>query len=229
MNTLALQEFERYVERQIAPATADINNLADENRLHVQKLVYTNLVDRFDAMIDNAILGNCRAATLVERAMAAMAKEISEADLVRFLIDSGDIQTAVDERLRAGLRNSVMRDRHSMKLAALFDAFGFERKLVAGRPRVNVNTGRIIERMKPLHSTIPHSICGYADWLYARRNSVVHGAGTTKFLSNDRAQLKKLYNCEPAKILNIRLSSITTTAAFYKDVVSLFVQKVSGT
>jgi hypothetical protein len=220
MNTGALQEFEKYVDRQILPATTDITNLADDNRKHVQKLIYTNLVDQFDAMVDGAILDNCRAEPLVERAMSGMAKELSEAELLRFLMYSSDIQTAVDERLRAGLRNSVLRDRHSVKLAALLGAF-VVRGNFQGKPRVNVNTGRIIDKMKPYHATIPHSICGYADWLYSRRNSIVHGGGTNKYTDNDRAQLKRLYNCEPARILTIRLSSVTIAAAFYKDVVGL--------
>jgi len=38
--------------------------------------------------------------------------------------------------------------------------------------------------MKPQHRKIPYSICGYADWLYARRNSIVHGAGAKSLLEN---------------------------------------------
>jgi len=55
MNVERLTEFLRYMEKEILPATVDIENLADANRKHVQKLVYTNLVDRFDSMLDGAL------------------------------------------------------------------------------------------------------------------------------------------------------------------------------
>ena len=88
-------------------------------------------------------------------------------------------------------------------------------------PRVNISTGAIIDQIKPQNKAIPYSICGYADWVYSRRNSVVHGTGTTKFLKNDLVQLDKLFKCKPAKTIRIQLSSVKTAAAFYKSVVDL--------
>ena len=90
-----------------------------------------------------------------------------------------------------------------------------------GVQRVNVSTGYILEAIKPQLKTVPYSIAGYADWLYSRRNSVVHGAGTNKFLQNDIQQLKKLYKKEPAKTFKIKLSSVQNTVIFYKEVIRL--------
>jgi hypothetical protein len=223
METNQLQDFTKYVDVQILPATTDVGNLDDPNRKHVQKLIYTNLCDRFDAMIDGTILDNCRVESLVTQATAGMTQQITEADLLKLLMHSGDIQDAINEKLRASLRNSVLRERHSKKLAKLFVAFGvtvdFQKK-----PKVNVNNGKILEKIKPQHETIPYSICGYADWLYSRRNSIVHGAGTASFLQNDKKQLKKIYNCTPAKKIRLKLSSTTTAADFYKSVVELLMQ-----
>jgi len=222
MNLQALLGFEKYVDKQILPASSDVGKLDERSRKHVQKLIYASLVDQFDSMIDATILENCRAEHLVERATAGMTQQITEADLLKLLIQSGDIQEAVDEKLRMALRNSVLRERHSKKLAALLRALEVTIDYQS-KPRVNVNTGHVIEKMKPFRKTIPHSICGYADWLYSRRNSVVHGAGTT-FLENDRVQMKKLYHCEPAKRLVVKLSSVRLAATFYKDVVSILAQ-----
>ena len=78
---------------------------------------------------------------------------------------------------------------------------------------------KILEKMKPKKNVkCPYSICGYADWLYSRRNSIVHGAGTSAFLKNDRQQLKKFYKREPAKTFKISVGSVQTTATFYKEV-----------
>ena len=37
-----IKDFNRYVAKEILPATEDLENLDDGNRKHVQKLVYTN-------------------------------------------------------------------------------------------------------------------------------------------------------------------------------------------
>ena len=58
MNTNALTEFISYIDKQILSSVSDIKSLEDKSRKHVQKLIYTNLVDRFDVMIDRSILDN---------------------------------------------------------------------------------------------------------------------------------------------------------------------------
>lgn len=81
MNIDRLRNFSKFVDKEILPATQDLEKLDDANRKHVQKLVYTNLVDRFDSMIDGAILDNCREAALVEEAGKRLNKPITELDL----------------------------------------------------------------------------------------------------------------------------------------------------
>ena len=103
----------------------------------------------------------------------------------------------------------------------LFQVFQTEQQ-AKNCPRVNVSTGKILEKIKlQKNIKIPYSICGYSDWLYSRRNSLVHGAGTSSFLPNDKLQFKKLYNCEPAKAFRISLGSVQITAIFYKEVARL--------
>lgn len=220
MNTDRFDEFQKFVEKEILPATADIEKLADTNRKHVQKLVYTNLVDRFDATVDGSLLENCRKEHLVEEAMKGMMQQITEADLLRLLMHGGTIQDAIDIRLKDVLRNAVLRQRHSKKLATLFKVLKPDVECWS-KPRVNNATGQILEKMTPRQKTVPYSICGYADWLYSRRNSIVHGAGTAKFLDNDAKQIAALFKCKPAKTFKIKLSSIKNTAKFYQDVIEI--------
>jgi len=220
MNTDSMTDFIKYVDKQILPSVEDIQNLPDASRKHVQRLVYTNLVDRFDTMLDVALLQNCRCKHLLSQATGNMTQSITEADLVKLLIHSGSIQDALDEKLKMSLRNTVLRARHSRKLATLIAAFDGPVN-VSTLPRVNISTGAILDKIKPQHKTVPYSICGYADWVYARRNSLVHGGGTTRFLDNDRKQIEKLYRCKIAKSHKVKLASTTVSSSFYKNLVAL--------
>ncbi|EAQ96082.1 hypothetical protein [Congregibacter litoralis] len=221
MQINSIDEFRRYLAREIEPAILDLANLDERNRIHIQKLIYTNMVDRFDTMVDSLILDNCREKGFFESSLSDMSGVVTESDLVKILIQGDNLQEALDEKLKSGLRNTLLRNRHSRKLTALFLVFQPEVNCV-GVQRVNPPDGKIKAKVTPQNAVkIPYSISGYADWLYSRRNSIVHGGGTNRFLENDRAQLKKLYKREPAQTFSIKLGSLTVAAAFYKDVVDL--------
>jgi len=220
MNKKVIRDFKKFIDKEIDPALEDLGNLEERNRVHVQKLVYTNIVDRFDTMIDISILDNCREEAVADLSMKDMTGTVTESDLVKILLQGEDLQGALDIKLKNGLRNTVLRQRHSLKLNTLFSVFKPEINCM-GAQRVNVSTGYILETMKPQLKTVPYSIAGYSDWLYSRRNSIVHGAGTNKFLQNDIKQMKKLYKKEPAKTFKIKLASVQNTVVFYKEVVRL--------
>src|SRR2546428_635295 len=116
MNTDKIKAFQKFVESEILPATAELKKLDDAQRRHLQKLVYTNLVDRFDSMVDGTILENCREESLIEKASKDLTQPITEADLLKLLLHSGNLQDALETKLKNGLRNTVLRERHSKKL-----------------------------------------------------------------------------------------------------------------
>lgn len=221
MDTSKLAEFRAYLANVVLPASKDAERLADANRKHIQKLIYTNLVDRFDAMVDGMLLENCRSDFLMAALTKDMTQPITEAELVRLLVKTNNIQSAITDKLQMTLRNSMLRERHSRKLSYAFNAFEAE-EYATLQPRVNVSTGSLLTKIKPQGSTVPYSVCGYADWLYSRRNAIVHGAGTSKYLKNDVAQLKKLYKCTPTTTFKIKSSSIKVAAEFYQNVASVF-------
>lgn len=213
-------DFRKFVDKELLPATRDLERLDDANRKHVQKLVYTNLVDRFDAMVDGAILENCRQEHLVSEALKGMTQPFTEADVLRLLMQGESVQDSIDARLKDVLTTAVLRQRHSKKLSTLFKVLKPEEDCW-NKPRVNTATGQILEQMTPQQKTVPYSVCGYADWLYSRRNSIVHGGGSAKLLNNDLQQIAALFKCKPARTLKIKLSSIKTAATFYQSVVDL--------
>lgn len=221
MDKTALKDFLRYLDKEVEPAIKDMGNLTEKNRLHIQKLVYTNIVDRFDTMIDDLIINNCREEIFMDKSLADMSGNVTESELVKILVHGENLQGALDIKLRNGLRNTVLRDRHSKKLTSVFNVFDPDIDPVNAQ-RVNLPTGKIHTKITPQKALkIPYSISGYADWLYSRRNSIVHGGGTNKFLENDREQIKKLYKKEIAKQFTIKLSSIKVMLIFYRNVVEI--------
>lgn len=226
MNPESILDFKKYVEKEIRPAAAELEDLDDSRRKHLQKLVYTNLVNRFDAMVDIAILDNATEESLIKRATKNMDGNVTEAALVELLLQGTNLQDALVAKLCGALRYTLLKERHSKKLSALFEAIQSDVQ-VWNHPRVNVSTGRISVKIKPQNRTTPYSICGYADWLYSRRNALVHGTGSSTFLKNDITQLKKLFKCTPAKRIIIKLAAIKTAAAFYDDVSEMLLAEVT--
>lgn len=220
MDSSRIRDFTKFLNKELTPGVDELEKLSTTNRKHVQKLVYTNLVDRFDYLVDKLILDNCRDDFLVNKAFASNDQPVTESDLVTLLLNSADLISALTTRLQNKLRMSVLQDRHSRKLFTLLnlcnDIGEFDKK-----PRVNPSTGEIADSFKLQIKTTPHSICGYADWLYSRRNAIVHGAGASKILDNDRKQIKKYYNVVTTKTFKISTSSIRTAVKYYKAVCSL--------
>lgn len=216
MDKTALNDFGKYINKEVEPAIKDIGNLQEKNRFHKQKLVYTNIVDRFDTMVDCLVVDNCREEGFIERSLADMSGTVTESELVKILIHGENLQGALDIKLRNGLRNSVLRERHSRKLTTVFNVLQPEIDPVNAQ-RVNLPTGKIHAKVAPQKAVkVPYSISGYADWLYCKRNAIVHGGGTNIFLENDRKQLKKLYKKEPAIQFSIKLASVKVMVTFYR-------------
>jgi hypothetical protein len=223
MKTDSITQFVQYVDSVVLPATEDLEKLDDANRQHVQRLVYTNLVDRFDSAVDVSLMMNCREEYLCTKLLEHMDQTVSEAELLRLLMNEAGVQVAIDARLQNALRNTALRQRHSKKLEMLLATFGHDLPALK-KPRVNISTGDILNKMTPQIKTTPHSICGYADWLYSRRNAIVHGSGSTKLLPNDIEQLKKLYQCAVIPSFRIKLASVTNAVTFYKSVAQLLLE-----
>lgn len=69
MNKEKIFEFESFLEKEVASATKELEPLPEQSRKHLQKLVYTNLIDRFDSMIDHVFLDNALHEELLKEAV----------------------------------------------------------------------------------------------------------------------------------------------------------------
>ena len=86
MDTDAIDDFLWFLEAEIEPAALEISKLEDSSRKHIQKLIYTNLVDRFDTMVDKCTLANCREGSFAEDALKSADKPVTEGELYRLLM-----------------------------------------------------------------------------------------------------------------------------------------------
>lgn len=215
-------EFKSFLEKELTPALEELAKFEDEkSRKHIQKLVFTNLVDRLDFCIDNTLLVILETNdTLIDRLLVKHREPISEANILKLFLSESPKEIAVS-RLKETLTSTLLRKRHSEKLRELLTLTNNNMAELKS-PRVNPSSGRILKSFKVQNKKIPPSVLGYSDWLYSRRNAVVHGGGNSNYLENDLVQLKKLYNVVPAKTFKLSLSSIKVTGLFYADLVEKF-------
>ncbi|WP_428515714.1 hypothetical protein [Roseovarius sp.] len=212
--------FESFLNKEIEPAIEEIAALKkDASRRHIQKLLYTNVVDRFDSMIDYCILENCEAEYFRGRALKVADSPITEAQLIEYLLHGDKLNDVLRDRLQEGLRTRLLRERHSAKVNHLVLATKPDEKWFFNELRVDPNKGKIHESKIANHNKkIPQSVIGYADWLYSRRNALVHG-GTNKFNATDRKYIKEKWKIDLSDSFTISLGSLRTALKFYSDVV----------
>ena len=220
MELRSIKEFELFLKKVVEPSIKDAEKLDDGSRKHIQKLLFTNIVDRFDSTLDSLFLDNCRHPDLQEVALKGADEPITNGQLFKLLIDAGSIEKTIEEQLRSGIRQNVLRDNHSQKLRTFLRLCVPETNAHVDKPRVRLE-GDIVDSVKPQKGAkMPPSIVGYADWLYSRRNSVVHGSGTSAFLEADKARLKKVFKVSVTHS-KISLSSCKTALAFYRSLAAL--------
>lgn len=215
-----IKEFKSFLEMDLQPAIAELNKITDEkSRKHLQKLVFTNLVDRFDYCIDKTLLELIDSKELIEELLESHKKPVNESEILKLMLSAESPREIAIERLKDTLRNTILRSRHSEKLGKLLKTMNVDDNKWR-KPRVNPSTGQIFDEYKPQNNKIPASIEGYADWLYSRRNAIVHGGGKSKLLDNDSKQLEKKFKCKAAKTVRLQLSSIENAGKFYTNLLA---------
>jgi hypothetical protein len=143
-------------------------------------------------------------------------KPINESEILKLMLSTESPHQVAMEKLRDTLASTLLQRRHSEKLGKLLKVLGVKDSEWK-KPRVNPSKGEILNKFTPQNKSIPASIEGYADWLYSRRNAMVHGGGKYNWLDRDLKQLKKKFECEPGRTVKLSLSSIRIAAKFYSD------------
>lgn len=223
-----LKEFKDYLECELGPAINELGKIGETSRRHLQKLVFTNLIDRFDYCIDKTLLKLLEASDeFQDEILGEHNKPINESEILKLMLTAETPHQVAMEKLKDTLRRTILHKRHSEKLSKLLSVMDVE-EVLWRKPRVNPSLGKILNTFTVHNSSVPASICGYADWLYSRRNAIVHGGGQCKWLDRDLKQLKKKFNCDPGKTVKLSLASIKNAAQFYSDLLDkhLFVKSL---
>src|SRR5260370_38494563 len=63
MNLDAIDALLTFLDTEVSSAVTELGKVAEGSRKHLQKLVYTNVVDRFDPTIDHLLIDNLRLAS----------------------------------------------------------------------------------------------------------------------------------------------------------------------
>lgn len=210
----SIEDFSDFCSKDITSAIDELTGIkVVKNRKHLQKLVYVNLVNRFDSLVDKLILWLCINSQILRDEMLNTIKDqnISKKEVFElFLIGEKSYQLVL-EKIQNIARLGILRGRHSSKILKILNTLKIKD---FDRPRVN-NDGKIFEKRKKFKN-IPNSIYGYADWLYCRRNSIVHGDGIN-YTDQDRKNIIKQHKVELKKSFKLQLTSIKTAETFYND------------
>tara|TARA_B100000745_G_scaffold279323_1_gene210787 strand:+ start:965 stop:1684 length:720 start_codon:yes stop_codon:yes gene_type:complete len=214
------KEFLTFIEKEIEPAVLELERInTEQSRKHLQKLVYTNVVNRFDVLVDNMLL-TCAADDTTKFHDVVLGKlegvTVSLKDFYQTMLSESPADSAA-EALRETVRANHLRERHSKKLRYLLEECISLDRSELNKPRVNANDGRIHVTYTPRKgTTVPPSIIGYADYLYSRRNALVHGSKTNYLKKHDSAYIKKNFKIDAPKTVGVKLASIKSASTFYK-------------
>lgn len=229
---ILINDFNKFIDTNIEPSIRELQNItSNTNRSHLQRLVYTNLVDRFDSLID-LLLIECASekSAFNDKIMSSMKDTPIDKRYLFSILLSNDIAEVVKEELEGIVKNGFLRKRHSLKLRTLlFDCFDFASNEI-DKPRVNAD-GRIHSTYKQSTAAkkkIPATIIGYADWVYSRRNTLVHNFGKLNLNQHDFDYIKSNFGTTPSKSVGIKIESITSLKKFYKYLMSEITDKLDA-
>ena len=210
-----IETFLDFCKSDIQSAVQELKTIKTEaNRKHLQKLVYVHSINRFDYLVDRLLLWfSINNDSLREEILRSIKEEsISRKEVFELFFMKERSYDSVTDQIRDLARNGLLRERHANKLGKIL-ATCLDWKSIK-KPRVNKD-GKIFASIK-INKNQPNSIVGYADWLYSRRNSLVHGDGR-QYDSRDFNFIRIHYNVNLPKTFRLQLASITSAINFYED------------
>lgn len=215
-----IEKFDKFVKMEITAAVKELNGVGTEaNRKHLQRLVYVDLVNRFDTLIDLLLLKfSVKDGEFKRRVLNETKEDVVFLKDVYEILLAEDPRGAVEHRIEGVTRAKFLSLRHSAKLRILLSNCLGWKDAQLDRPRVFTNNGSVFsetKRLKPYK--VPDSVIGYADWLYSRRNAIVHGEAQ-KLDAKDADIMFKKFGAKTAVSISLKLSSINSAARFYTDI-----------
>lgn len=116
--TNRIKNFQKFAEQDVAAAISELKKInKDENRKHLQRLVYANLIDRFDVLVDELLLELATQSnnSFHSRVLSKVADTpVSQKDFFEVMV-SDDSKSIIEEQIKNIVRNEFIRSRHSTK------------------------------------------------------------------------------------------------------------------
>lgn len=211
-----IESFRKFALNDINSAIKELEGINTEgNRKHLQRLVYANLVDRFDILVDELLL-EFAIQTDNEFHNTVLSKvsnvSVPKSDYFEAML-SDDPRELIRQQIQTIVRNEFTRERHSKKLRTLLSICFDTSTNDLDSSRVNANDGRVQVTFARRSPTVPSTLIGYSDYLYAKRSGIVHGTGT-KISKRDAEYLNKNFKATTTTI-GIKIGSIKSAAQFY--------------
>lgn len=207
-------EFKKYLEKDFRPAYKEIGGLDSKNRVHIQKLLYVSLLNRFDSSLDEffRINSNLDIEGLGSTIKDFMDTPVSTSMLIESLKEG---ISYLEDRRRSAIMSDIARKKHVDKARLMLKTIGFDDKSL-NSSRVNNAKGAILKTFKTTTSNAPASILGFIDWLYCRRNILVHSGGGSTF---DQSVIERFKRDYKVNLTTIRLSygALSIADNFYSD------------
>ncbi len=225
---ILLSKFNDFIKTDIQAALGELKDIKTEkNRFHLQKLVYIDLVNRFDSLIDSMLLAFATEDGMFRERILKNWKEIPvyKQEMYEVLM-SINVKEYLGQKMSEAVKAEYLSKRHSDKLRILLKTCFAWEDTELQRPRVDSNgsIGRIRRRLGRKN---PTQVPGFADWLYSRRNALVHG-DKNHFIQQDREIIEQKFQVLVPLSIVIKLSSITTAARFYSDLCKLMQRKIDN-
>lgn len=222
-----IEQYRVFCENEIEQAVKELGKIKiANNRVHLQKLVYTNLVNRFDSLVDNLVLWfSINNAAIRSEILKDLKDEpIDRKDVFELFIMREKVFGFLNDKIKSLATTNLLRDRHSKKVQKILSkALKWEEKEYS-KSRVYEN-GKIYDT-RTGNKKQPNSIIGYADWLYSRRNSIVHGDGI-HYIEQDYTHIRKNFANGLPKNFRLQLPSITAATTFYINLLKLIEDTLS--
>lgn len=211
----SMHKFGDYLQRDFNPACEEIKNIADKHRVHIQKLLYVNVINRFDSALDDFFMQNLESDGLKDLAKKSMDSAVDEYQLIEYIRGG---ETYIQDRIRSVIKAEIGKKKHADKVALMLREVGVSDS-DAKKSRVHNGTGEIMASFKR-QGDYPSSIIGYADWLYARRNVLVHSAKSS-FDDAVIERFKSTYNAAIPKNIRLSFGALTNASCFYGCLLSI--------
>jgi len=212
-----IYEFVEYLDNEISPVITELENLEASNRIHLQKLVYVDAANRFDTLLDGLLIifALDRDSSLQGKLLDTLNIPATQKDIFNLLL-SDNPQDRVLERIKETAKSEFLRMSHAQKLRRLLRECYDWKDVDLDRSKVNPSLGTISKNFVQKNTAIPTNVVGYADWLYRRRNVLVHPTSGRSFSKQDLRELRR-YCANPTSSINISLASVKQISVFYKN------------